>query len=350
MEIDEKYMKRAIQLAANGNGSVKSNPKVGAVIVHNGRIIGEGFHRKYGEAHAEVNAVNAVKEVSLLPESTMYVTLEPCSHYGKTPPCAELIVRMKIPRVVVGCMDPYPEVAGRGVKILLDAGIEVFTGLLEKEIFDLNRSFMVAHTRKRPYVILKWAQSTDGFIDKIRKDASTPAVVLSSPASMRLVHKLRSEVGAIMVGTRTALLDNPALTVRNWVGESPVRVVLDRMLKIPSDYNLLDGSVLTLVFTAGKAENRNNVEYITIDFGKEVLSQVLDHLYKRKITSLLVEGGSALHNHFIIENLWDEIRIETAPVRLHEGVPAPVVSGVMPPDGGTMRDHYNYIFNPDTCN
>ena len=345
MTVDEKYMRRAMELALNGRGAVKSNPMVGAVIVHNDRIIGEGFHCEYGKAHAEVNAVRSVKDEALLADSTMYVTLEPCSHYGKTPPCAELIIRKRIPRVVIGSLDPYPEVAGRGVAMLKNAGIEVVTGMLEDELYELNRPFITAHIRKRPYIILKWAQSSDGFIDKIRTDASTPAVVLSPPDSMRLVHKLRAEVSAIMIGTRTAILDNPSLTVRHWVGESPVRVVLDRALTIPSDYKLLDGSVPTLIFTAKSAENRENVEYITIDFAKEVLPQVLQQLYKRKLISLLVEGGSMLHNQFLKEDLWDEIRMEKTSALLHEGVPAPDLTKISSSDRGEQRGRYIYYYN-----
>lgn len=345
MTVDEKYMRRAMELALNGRGAVKSNPMVGAVIVHNNRIIGEGFHCEYGKAHAEVNAVNSVKDETLLPDSTMYVTLEPCSHYGKTPPCAELIIRKQIPRVVIGSLDPYPEVAGRGVEMLRNAGVEVVTGVLEDELYELNRPFITAHMRQRPYVILKWAQSADGFIDKIRTDASTPAVVLSPPDSMRLVHKLRAEVSAIMIGTRTAILDNPSLTVRHWVGESPVRVVLDRALTIPSNYNILDGSVPTLVFTAKKAEKRQHVEYITIDFEKEVLLQVLHHLYKRKLISLLVEGGSMLHNQFLKEGLWDEIRMEKTAGLLHEGVHAPDLTKISSSDRGEQRGRYIHYYN-----
>lgn len=345
MTVDEKYMRRAMELALNGRGAVKSNPMVGAVIVHNDRIIGEGFHCEYGKAHAEVNAVNSVKDETLLPDSTMYVTLEPCSHYGKTPPCAELIIRKQIPRVVIGSLDPYPEVAGRGVEMLRNAGVEVVTGVLEDELYELNRPFITAHMRQRPYVILKWAQSADGFIDKIRTDASTPAVVLSPPDSMRLVHKLRAEVSAIMIGTRTAILDNPSLTVRHWVGESPVRVVLDRALTIPSNYNILDGSVPTLVFTAKKAEKRQHVEYITIDFEKEVLLQVLHHLYKRKLISLLVEGGSMLHNQFLKEGLWDEIRMEKTAGLLHEGVHAPDLTKISSSDRGEQRGRYIHYYN-----
>lgn len=345
MVIEEKYMRRCIQLAMNGRGAVKSNPMVGAVIVNNGRVIGEGYHRRYGGPHAEVNAINSVKDESLLTDSTMYVSLEPCSHFGKTPPCAELIVRKGIPRVVIACPDPFPEVAGRGVKILKEGGVEVVVGILEKEAFELNRPFMTAHMRKRPYVILKWAQSSDGFIDKIRTDATMPAVVLSSSGSMRMVHKLRSEVNAIMVGTRTALLDNPSLTARHWVGESPVRVVLDRTLSIPLSYNLFDGAVPTLVFTSVKQEKKENLEFVKIDFSQHVLRQVLEQLYKRNLTMLLVEGGSILHNQFIQENLWDEIRIETTSVLLHEGIPAPVISEILPPDGGEIRGHYRILYN-----
>ncbi|MDD2436188.1 MAG: bifunctional diaminohydroxyphosphoribosylaminopyrimidine deaminase/5-amino-6-(5-phosphoribosylamino)uracil reductase RibD [Massilibacteroides sp.] len=347
MSVEEKYMRRCVQLALNGRGAVKSNPFVGAVIVCDGRIIGEGYHRRFGEAHAEVNAIRSVKDELLLARSTMYVSLEPCSHYGKTPPCAELIVRKKIQRVVIGCLDPYPEVAGRGVKILRDAGVDVIIGMLEKEVFELNRPFMTAHMRKRPYVILKWAQSADGFIDKNRLDASTPAVVLSPPETLRLVHKLRSEVCAIMIGTRTALLDNPALTVREWVGDSPTRVVLDRNLRIPTTYRLLDGSVPTLVFTAKETASRPNVDYITIDFEKDVLLQVMEQLYRRKLITLLVEGGSMLHNTFIRQGLWDEIRMETTDTLLHDGVVAPDIRGIIPPGGGEKRGRYTYLFHPD---
>ena len=240
VEVEEKYMARCIELAKGGRGNVSPNPMVGAVVVHKGRIIGEGFHRKCGEAHAEVNAIASVKDESLLKDSTIYVSLEPCSHYGKTPPCAELIIRKGIPRVVVGCLDPFPEVSGRGVRMLREAGVEVVTDVMEEEARALNKAFMTLQTKGRPYIILKWAQSEDGFIDRLRMDVLEPVTV---------VHKLRSEVAAIMVGTRTALLDNPSLNVRHWSGNSPVRVVLDRRLVIPDSYRLLDGSLRTLIFT-----------------------------------------------------------------------------------------------------
>lgn len=326
VEVENKYMARCISLARSGAGNVAPNPMVGAVIVHQGKIVGEGYHRRCGEAHAEVNAIASVKDESLLKEATMYVSLEPCSHYGKTPPCAELIIRKQIPRVVVGCLDPFPEVSGRGVRMLREAGVEVVTGVMEREAWELNRDFMTFQQLGRPYVYLKWAQSADGFMDRVRMDSSSPAVVLSSAETLRRVHRLRACVAAIMVGTQTALLDNPSLTVRHWAGKSPVRVVLDRILRIPSDYHLLDGAVKTLVFTAKKAVSRRNVEYITIDFSQPVLPQVLHELYIRKLNSLMVEGGANLLGHFLQEDLWDQMFVETAPVCLETGVKAPDIN------------------------
>ena len=329
MIVEEKYMARCIELARGGTGNTAPNPMVGAVIVHNGTIIGEGFHRKCGEAHAEVNAVASVRDEALLRESTIYVSLEPCSHYGKTPPCAELIIRKGIPRVVVGCLDPFPEVSGRGVRMLREAGVEVVTGVLEEEARALNPAFMTFQQLKRPYIYLKWAQSADGFMDAMREDASVPPVLLSSAETLRRVHRLRSEVAAIMVGTRTALLDNPSLTVRHWAGKSPVRVVLDRELKLPGGSSLLNGTVRTLVFTACESENRPNVEYVRIDFGKDVLAEVVHYLYRCNLNSLMVEGGAGLLKGFLDAGLWDEAWVETAPAVLGSGVQAPVVSGLL---------------------
>ena len=340
MVVEEKYMARCIELARGGEGNTAPNPMVGAVIVHKGKIIGEGFHRKCGEAHAEVNAVASVRDEALLRDSTIYVSLEPCSHYGKTPPCAELIIRKGIPRVVVGTLDPFPEVSGRGVRMLREAGIEVVTGVLEEEARALNPAFMTFQIRKRPYVYLKWAQSADGFMDIRREDASVPSVLLSSAETLRRVHRLRSEVAAIMVGTRTALLDNPSLTVRHWAGRSPVRVVLDRTLKLPVGSHLLDGAVPTLVFTAVEVESRPNVEYVQIDFGQEVLSQVLQYLYGQNLNSLMVEGGAELLESFLDAGLWDEAWVETAPVVLGAGVKAPAVPGVLT---GTEQRHEHLL-------
>lgn len=323
MVIEEKYMARCIELARHGAGYTSPNPMVGAVIVHQGRIIGEGFHRRAGEAHAEVNAIAAVKDPALLRDSTIYVNLEPCSHHGKTPPCAELLIRMKIPRVVIGTLDPFPQVAGRGVRILKQAGVEVTTGLLEKECRRLNRAFMTFQEHHRPYIYLKWAQSADGFIDKIRTDNTTPPVRFSTPETERVVHKLRSEVAAIIVGTRTALLDNPSLTVRHWTGRSPVRIVIDQHLRIPSHFHLFDGSTPTLVLTAAKVPATPNVEYVYLDFSRPLLPQLMNELYQRKLDSLLVEGGASLLNQFIAADLYDEVRVEKAPFNLYDGVRAP---------------------------
>lgn len=327
MIVEEKYMVRCIELAKKGVGNVAPNPMVGAVVVYNGRIIGEGYHRKFGEAHAEVNAIASVRDEALLRDSTIYVSLEPCSHYGKTPPCAELIIKKRIPRVVIGCLDPFPSVSGRGVKMLREAGIEVVTGVLEEEARMLNLAFMTFQIQRRPYIYLKWAQSQNGFMDLKRDSVMTPPVSFSSSETLRRVHRLRSEVAAIMVGTRTALLDNPSLTVRHWIGESPVRVVLDRKLKLQKGAHLLDGAVQTLVFTEQAVENRPNVEYIQIDFEQDVLLQVLHCLYNKKLNSLMVEGGALLLRSFLEANLWDEIWVETTPLLLGEGVKAPSFSG-----------------------
>jgi diaminohydroxyphosphoribosylaminopyrimidine deaminase/5-amino-6-(5-phosphoribosylamino)uracil reductase len=335
MQIDKKYMARCLELARHGTGKVSPNPMVGSVIVYKGKIIGEGYHRAYGEAHAEVNAIASVKDESLLKDATLYVNLEPCSHYGKTPPCAALIIRKQIPRVVIGCTDPYPEVSGRGVNMLQQAGIEVLAGVMEEEAYALNKVYMAFQVLKRPYIYLKWAQSADGFIDKIREDASVKPVIFSSPDMLQRVHKKRAEVAAILIGTRTAILDNPSLTVRQWAGTSPVRVVLDRNLTIPSHYHLLDGSQPTLVFTQKTKENAPNIDYITINYSEDVLPQVLSHLYARRLNSLLVEGGSFLLNQFLQQELWDEIQIETAPLLLGDGVPAP--KGPVSPDTSPLN-------------
>lgn len=316
-------MRRCLELATSGSGHTEPNPMVGAVVVCDGKIIGEGYHRRCGEAHAEVNAIASVKNEELLSKSTIYVSLEPCSHYGKTPPCSELIIRKGIPRVVVACLDPFPAVSGRGVRMLREAGIEVVTGVLEKEARELNKVFMTVQEKHRPYIRLKWAQSNDGFIDKIRESAEEKPVVFSTPESQVRVHKMRAESAAILVGTNTALLDNPSLNVRKWSGKNPVRMVLDRSLKIPQDYHLMDGSVETLVFTGKNAENRENLTYINIDFSGNVIQQILDEMMSRKLHSLLVEGGSNLLSQFIGSSLWDEAWIETAGITLGCGVTAP---------------------------
>lgn len=321
---EEKYMRRCIQLAKNGQNNVAPNPMVGAVIVCDGKIIGEGYHIKYGTPHAEVNAINSVKDPSLLKCSTIYVNLEPCSHYGKTPPCADLIIKMEIPRIVIGCQDPFTEVAGRGIKKLREAGREVIVGILENECRDLNRRFFIFNTLHRPYITLKWAESSDQLID-IHRTCGAPTV-LSSPHSSIIVHKRRAENDAILVGTRTAMLDNPCLTVRNWSGSSPIRIVIDKDLTLPESLNLFDQSTPTLVFTSRKKNNMFNVTYLIINFEKDILPQILEQLYLLKIQSILVEGGSQLLQSFINSSLWDEAFVEECPQTLISGVSAPNIN------------------------
>ena len=310
MEYDPKYMQRCIQLARCGEMGAPPNPMVGAVIVHNDRIIGEGFHRKCGGPHAEVNAIRSVRDESLLRESTIYVSLEPCSHYGKTPPCADLIIKKQIPRVVVGCMDPFARVNGQGIRKLRDAGVEVAVGVLERECLELNRRFITFHQQHRPWVTLKWAQSEDGFIDAVRRPEEKP-VRFSSAFTQTLVHRMRAMHQAIMVGTRTVLMDNPTLATRLWKGPNPLRVTVDRNGVLPESTHLKDGKVPTVIYDNGD------------------LKHILDDLYKRGIQSMMVEGGAQLLQHFIDAELWDEARLEIAPFTLGRGVPSPKIEKAM---------------------
>ena len=321
----EIFMSRCLQLARIAGGHVAPNPMVGAVLVFENKIIGEGFHEHFGEDHAEPNAIHSVKDTELLKKATLYVSLEPCSYYGKTPPCADLIVSCGIPKVVIGTFDPNPKVSGRGVEILLRAGIEVTVGVLEEECRELNKRFFIFQEQKRPYVLLKWAQTQDGFIDRIRTDASEPPLLISNAITKQLTHKMRSENQAILVGANTVLLDNPSLTVRNWSGKSPLRIAIDRQGRIPENFNLLDGSISTLVFTEKNKLNKDRVEFIKINFDADNLKTILNEIYKRNIHSVLVEGGASILNSFIEAGLWDEANIEVSPVRITEGVKAPVL-------------------------
>lgn len=330
MTIDEKYMDRCLQLALNGRGYVSPNPMVGAVVVHHGKIIGEGYHRLYGKAHAEVNAINSVKDKSLLSESTIYVSLEPCSHHGKTPPCAQLIIDNKIPRVVVACLDPYPAVSGRGIRMLQDAGIDVTVGVLEDKAWLLNKEFFTAQTLDRPYVYLKWAQTQDGFIDKERKEDEKPQPTPISNEFCRMqVHKKRSEVAAIMIGTNTAVNDNPSLTTRYWYGQNPIRIVLDRQGRIPAGYNIFDGKVETVIFTEQESARFSceKTTFIQVKFDENLLENIFSILKRRKINSILVEGGRQLLQNLIDKQLWDEACIETSDVLFGSGVKAPSING-----------------------
>lgn len=324
------YMQRAIELAKKGTRLSFPNPSVGAVLVCEGKIIGEGYTSAYGGAHAEVNAINAVVDKSMLAKASFYVTLEPCSHYGKTPPCANLIVKHKIPNVYIGCIDTFSEVSGRGVKILLDAGCNVEVGVLEQDCLELHKRFLGFHNDKKPYVVLKWAQTKDAFIDvdrEVLKVEDAKPTWISNSLSRQKVHQLRAQEHAIMVGTNTALKDNPSLTARSFGGMSPVRILLDRNLRVPVHYSLYNGEVETMVFTEKIGESKC-VTYCQIDFDKDVLTQVLDVLYQKKIQSLIVEGGKQLLQSFIDQNLWNEAMIFVGDQSFKKGVKAPVIEDV----------------------
>lgn len=318
-------MQRCLALARKGFGHVAPNPMAGCVIVYKGKVIGEGFHRKYGSAHAEVNAINAVRDKSLIKHATLYVNLEPCSHFGKTPPCADLIVSSGIQYVVVGAIDPNPLVQGRGLKKLVSAGCDVKLGILENECRELNRRFYTFYEKKRPYVILKWAETSDRYIG-----VSGARYQVSGEKATQRVHQWRSQEQAIMVGTNTALEDNPRLTVRKLKGQNPLRIFIDRQLIVPQGHHLLDGKVPTVVFTQMKNSVKGNLEYVSLDFEKDVLKQVLAALFKRKIQSVIVEGGAKLLNSFIEQGLWDEARVLSAKKKSlgnHKGIRAPKISG-----------------------
>ncbi|MFK5983356.1 MAG: bifunctional diaminohydroxyphosphoribosylaminopyrimidine deaminase/5-amino-6-(5-phosphoribosylamino)uracil reductase RibD [Flavobacteriaceae bacterium] len=337
MKIHEKYMLRCIQLAKNGLGSTYPNPLVGCVIIHKNEIIGEGWHYQSGKPHAEVNAINSVKNLSLLTEATIYVSLEPCSHFGKTPPCANLIIEKGIKNVVIGSVDPNPKVAGNGIKLLKVNGCDVTEGILEKECNLLNKRFFTFHQKKRPYIILKWAETNDGFITPIKSNRKDTAPVwITNKTSRQLVHKWRAEEQSILVGTQTVIDDNPSLTTRDWQGNSPIRIVLDRKLRIPENASVLDGSVKTIVVTDKNSvieRNRNgknlenNIHIETINFSKKIAQQICDIIYRYNIQSVIIEGGAKTLQTFIDANLWDEARIFTGNIAFTEGTKAPILKG-----------------------
>jgi diaminohydroxyphosphoribosylaminopyrimidine deaminase/5-amino-6-(5-phosphoribosylamino)uracil reductase len=311
----EIYISRCLEIAKNGLGTTRPNPMVGAVIVYNDSIISEGFTSAYGGNHAEVNAINAVKDKSLLSKSTLYVTLEPCSHAGKTPPCSDLIVKHSIPNVVIGCVDDNPEVAGKGIAKLKASGCNVTVGVLKNECKTHHKRFFTFHNKKRPYIILKWAETTDGFIAPIKKDEKKP-VWITNIYSRQLVHKWRAEEQAILVGTNTVIEDNPSLTVRDWSGENPIRVVLDKISKLNSDYSIFNEDSKTIRIT-----NKD------IDFDKPIATQIATLLHKQNINSIIIEGGAKTLQTFINEELWDEARIFTGTVEFKDGTKAPELKG-----------------------
>jgi diaminohydroxyphosphoribosylaminopyrimidine deaminase/5-amino-6-(5-phosphoribosylamino)uracil reductase len=321
---NELFMHRCLELASNGLGYVEPNPMVGAVIVHKGEVIGEGYHRHFGQAHAEVHAIRSVKDDKILRSSTLYVNLEPCVHTGKTPPCTDLILEKKIPAVVIGTSDPNSLVAGKGIERLKKHGVKVINGILENDCYILNRRFFTFHKLKRPYVILKWAQTQDGFIDKQRKHGEPIGVNwISNPFSLNLVHKWRTEEQSIMVGTNTIVKDNPMLNVRYWIGRNPVRVIIDRKLRIPKTYNIWDDSQKTLIFNEKKNGKHGQTEWIKISLSDYNLNEVFHYLYQKNIVSIMVEGGKELLEYLIRSDLWDEARIFKGDKIFKKGVKAP---------------------------
>lgn len=355
---DEIFMNRCLELALQGKGQVAPNPMVGAILVHNGRIIGEGFHQEYGQAHAEPNAVKNIVSGAQIEKSTLYVNLEPCSHHGKTPPCSQLIVDMKIPRVVIGTADPNSLVAGNGIKLLRESGIDVRVGILENKCRDLNKRFFAFHRRKRPWIILKWARSSDGFIDLVRDpDAPLGPNWITSPIARTLVHKWRTEEQAILVGTNTVIKDNPRLNVRYWSGRLPLRVVIDRSLKLKSDHHVFDNTQDTIVFTSemqadaanGKlvmpAAGKSKTVYKEITFDDTAELQMMEALYNSNIQSVIIEGGAFTLNRFIKQGLWDEARIFTGPAYFKGGIRSPYITGNSAGRGMIGKSLLEIIYN-----
>lgn len=320
----QQFMQRALQLAQLGEGVVSPNPMVGCVIVHERTIIGEGWHKKYGEAHAEVNAVNSVEDKSLLPKSEVYVTLEPCSHFGKTPPCADLLIKYQVKKVFVCNYDPNPLVAGQGIEKLRQAGVEVEIGLLTEAGRELNKRFFTYIEKKRPYIILKWAESADGFIAKKNYEA----IQISNLLSRRFVHKMRSEEDSIMVGTNTVKYDNPKLDTRFWTGKNAIRVLIDKDLSLLNTLNIFDNSQKTICYNLLKDEVINNNIFVKIPTNNSIESFIIQVLYQRKIQSIIIEGGAILLQSFIDSGLWDEAFILKSKLILGDGIKAPTIGGV----------------------
>ncbi len=336
MDDHEKYIKRCLELAKNGLGNTYPNPLVGSVIVNNGKIIGEGWHQKSGGNHAEVNAILAVKNKKLLKEATLYVNLEPCSHFGKTPPCTNLIIENQIPNVVIGSLDTNPVVSGKGIKKLQEANRNVKVGVLAEQCFEVNKRFFTFHQQKRPYIILKWAQSIDNFIAPKKKLESKP-VWITNKYSRQLVHKWRSEEEAVLVGTKTVLDDNPSLTTRDWYGNNPVRIVLDKMNCISKQNHIFDNDAKTVVLS------ENEIDFNSVTTAEEVVS----FLYKQNIQSVIVEGGTKTINSFIDSNLWDEARVFMGTAAFFEGTIAPIINKKTKFETTILEDKLLIFYNND---
>lgn len=323
---DNDLMQRCIDLALMGKGKVAPNPMVGCVIVKNNQIIGESYHTHFGAAHAELSAFELVTDKTLLESSTVYVSLEPCAHFGKTPPCVDLFIKYKVKKVVIGCRDSNPLVSGKGIEKLKNAGIDVIEGVLEEDCKRLNKRFFTFHEKNRPFVILKWAQTADGYLDKLREKGEVGMNLISAPETKALVHKWRSEEQSILVGRNTIINDNPSLTVREYKGENPIRIVIDSQLQISSDVNIYSEEAPTIVFNRLKNEVKENIEWVKIS--ETSTSNILAELYKRNIISVFVEGGSRTLQYFIIDNVWDEARVIVSDINFGDGIKAPVISKV----------------------
>lgn len=337
---------RCIQLAKNGLGTTYPNPLVGSVIVHNDKIIGEGWHLKAGMPHAEVHAIQNVADKKLLKNATIYVNLEPCSHFGQTPPCVDLIIAKQIKKVVVGNIDPNPKVAGRGIKKLMEAGCQTVVGVLEEECNELNKRFFTFHKKKRPFIFLKWAATPDGFIAPNPETRNeTKPVWISNEFSRQQVHKLRSTEMAILAGTYTVLQDNPSLTVRDWAGQHPMRAVIDRNLKIPQDFSIYNSDAKTIVFNEKRNDTIENVEFVRLDFFRNIPRQICETLFERNIQSVIVEGGAKTLQSFIDTNLWDEILVFTGAINFGEGISAPHFKGNLVSEEKIKQDRIQIFKN-----
>lgn len=332
MNSHKTYIKRCIQLAKKGLGTTYPNPLVGSVIVYKDKIIGEGWHKEAGLAHAEVNAINAIKDKSLLKKATIYVSLEPCSHFGKTPPCADLIIAHNIPNVVIGTIDPFAKVKGQGIKKLLDAGCNITVGVLEDECQELNKRFFTFHNSKRPYIILKWAESNDGFLAPKTKDKQEP-VWITNATSKQLVHKWRAEEQAILVGTKTVIEDNPSLTTRHWKGSNPIRLVIDRKNTLDSSLSIFNAEAETVVFSED-----------TINFNN-LPERICEYCYTNNLQSIIIEGGAATLQHFINANLWDEARVFRGDIMFKEGTKAPLITGTIKRKEQLQNDTLTLYYN-----
>lgn len=323
-------MKRCLELAKKGLGTTYPNPLVGSVIVYNNKIIGEGWHLKAGHPHAEVNALKCVTDVSLLKDATIYVNLEPCNHFGKTPPCSNLIIENGIKNVIIGSTDTNPKVSGSGIKKIREAGCNVIEGVLKDQCDELNKRYFSFYNNKRPFITLKWAQTIDGFIAPLKNSRKEKEPVwITNNFSRQLVHKWRSQEQVILVGTQTVIDDNPSLTTRNWNVNSPIRVVIDKSLKISNEANVLNGKVKTIILTEKKIKNRKNIYYETIDLTENSTIQICDILYRYKIQSMIIEGGSKTLQSFIDSNLWDEAKVFTGTSTFGEGIRAPKLTGTL---------------------